>query len=202
MKKTTLPFWPHIYQNFIEDDSFFQIKKDVNNYINQNFSQFKHAWDCPTLSTIGISYEKSIKSLTLNQEIKNHTELYFKSWGFKEKPTFLELQEVWVNFSPPLSYQETHHHQDVLFSGVLYIDVNKGSGDFNILNPLNSECALTPTCKILRNEYVIPPQNKSIILFPGWLNHRVSQNKTNTNRISVSFNIHAKFPTEGGMTAY
>ena len=59
MDNIICPFQIPIYQSFIEEDSFIQIKKDVNVFIDNNFNLFNNKWDCPTLTTQGVSIERN-----------------------------------------------------------------------------------------------------------------------------------------------
>ena len=43
--------------------------------------------------------------------------------------------------------------------------------------------------KLLNSHNMIIPKNGLIVIFPSWLNHSVLPNKSNKNRISISFNI-------------
>jgi len=43
--------------------------------------------------------------------------------------------------------------------------------------------------KLLNSHNIIIPKNGLIVIFPSWLNHSVLPNKSNKNRISISFNI-------------
>ena len=40
--------------------------------------------------------------------------------------------------------------------------------------------------------FEIQPQNGLIFLFPSWLSHRALPNKSNQDRISISFNINTQ----------
>jgi uncharacterized protein (TIGR02466 family) len=190
------PFQIPIYQSSIDEDSFIQIKEDVNNFIENKKELFTSTWDCPTLTTFSIHKTNIslIKSLnpTLISQIQSHTNQYFNQWGFENVPE-VRIDDLWINISPPNSYQEVHHHGSYLFSGVIYINVDKDSGDFWFINPLASEAILLRNPTIFGRSYNITPNNSSITIFPSWMQHRVSQNKSNINRISISFNIKSNF---------
>ena len=187
------PFQIPIYQSFIDNNSFIQIKKDVLAYINSNKEEFKLDWDCPTLSNI--TSNTNFQSKTLYKTIQTHTENYFKSWGIRNK-TLLNISDLWINISPKNSYQEVHNHLSTenknLFSGVLHIDVFPNSGNLILLNPLISHLHhMLPSSKIdLKTS--IPLKNKNIFMFPAWLDHYVGTNKNEQNRISISWNVEAK----------
>jgi uncharacterized protein (TIGR02466 family) len=182
------PFSLPIYQDFINKEFFDIIKEDTYQFISKNKELFKDIWYCPTKTTQGQPKEKNIQSKILENQIKHHIENYLKIWNFK-KLNGLKITEIWVNIAEEGSYQEEHNHGSNLFSGVVYIDTNESSGDFQFLNPLSTEHILMHDSKLLPPFFPIKPQNNMIVLFPGWLNHRVLSNKSNKNRISISFNI-------------
>ena len=186
------PFQIPIYQSSIDEDSFIQIKKDVLSFIDTSFEKFETVWDCPTLSTINIPQKENIQSSELNTIIKIHTENYFKAWGLCDTIS-LNIDSLWVNISPKNSYQESHKHLTYkvknVFSGVLYISSFPNSGNLSLVNPIEDQLMLmVPFSKVL-SRISIPPEDKNIILFPSWLEHYVGENKTEENRISVSWNI-------------
>lgn len=192
MSNIYLPFQTPIYQSYIEKNSFSQIKKDVKSFIHNNNNLFSSIWDCPTLTTQNIVLEKNIKSKLLEEEIKNHVKEYYNFWKFN-KPCSLNIEQLWVNISNQGSYQEIHDHGNYLFSGSIYIKVNDKSGNLVLYNSLSAENILMHCSSIFDKTCSINPKNSMIVLFPGWMKHRVSQNKSDLNRISVSFNIKANF---------
>ena len=190
MSNIIYPFQTPIYQSYIDDNSFTQIKEDVVLYIKNHKEEFKKLWDCPTLSSINSSFQ--LKSVSLDNELKKIIKTYFDEWGF-EGSFNLTFSNIWVNISPEGSFQETHKHLTYLekniFSGVLYIDVTKDSGDLSLINPIEDKLHfLLPSSKIPAR-ISITPKNKKVILFPSWMEHCVGQNKSQQNRISVSWNV-------------
>ena len=184
------PFQIPIYQSFIEEDSFTQIKEDVNTFIANHPQDFNLSWDCPTLSNINSSSQ--FKSISLENELKKATKIYFEAWGYEGRYN-LEFSQVWINISPKGSFQEVHKHGDYfdksLFSGVLYIDTNKDSGNITLINTIEDQLLFSlPTSKTLAR-LSIPPENRKILCFPSWMDHFVGVNKSNQNRISLSWNI-------------
>ena len=191
MKNNIYPFSLPIYFKIIKEENYLKIKEDVNNFISTEKELFEipKGWQCDTLSTINVPAQKNINSITLNNTIQKSVEEYYNSWNY-ENSLNLFLERVWVNVASPKAYQETHSHYKALFSGVLYIDVDKDSGDICFLNPLGTESILMENPKTLRHDYRITPQNGLLLIFPGWLDHSVFPNNTSKNRISISFNIN------------
>lgn len=90
------------------------------------------------------------------------------------------LHQSWVNYSDKYSFQGVHHHFLGGVSGVYYIQTNQEDGVFLLhhLIPLISDTPISYT-----------PEVGKIILFPGWAPHSVEVNRTDSTRISISFNL-------------
>ena len=142
-----------------------------------------------------------IDKIDINDTQYNQSTLeYIREWDFIFKdfnPNFF-IPELWINISPPGAYQEIHHHilspttgfsPYPLFSGVFYIDVKENSGDLVLKSPTSQNLNNIPLTPKHKNKFNITPKNQNLILFPSFLEHLVSQNKSNQDRISISFNI-------------
>ena len=184
------PFQIPIYQSFIEGDSFTQIKNAVSLYIKDNKNEFQRAWNCPTLSNINSL--TLFKSTYLENELKKSTEVYFKEWGFEGNYN-LKFSNIWINISPKGSFQELHKHGSYfsknIFSGVLYIDTDKDSGDLTLVNPIEDQLLFGLPSSTIPSRLIITPENKKIIYFPSWMGHYVGENKNKKDRISISWNV-------------
>ena len=116
-------------------------------------------------------------------------------------PSFRENIDVrcdgWVNINPPEALNVTHNHPNCDIAGVLWIKIPKNSGDLIFVSPYDflSYVEMFSYKEEFKNDlnyyhnYKFTPQEGSILLFPSHLQHRVSPNKSNEDRISVSFNI-------------
>jgi uncharacterized protein (TIGR02466 family) len=186
------PFPCPIYQNIIDEKSFFQIQQDTDDFIKNNINLFQQVWQCPTLTTIKTPKSQNINSTTLTKEIKFFVEEYAKFWDWVTSP-IVEIGDCWVNIAPKGAYQESHIHGDCLFSGVVYLNVDEKSGSFQFINPLTPESILLGNPDNFGYFYNIIPQPGMIVLFPGWMAHRALYNDSNIDRISISFNITSKF---------
>jgi len=110
----------------------------------------------------------------------------------------LEYQNSWININGPGSYNARHMHAGSIYSGVYYVKVPEGDCGKLIFHRnddaeyyLNS---LPPRDDDFANVYKYinhpaPPSEGTLLLFPSWLHHSVSQNNTDEDRISVSFNF-------------
>ena len=82
-------------------------------------------------------------------------------------------------------------------AGVLWLKCPKNCGEiifdpptgFQSYNEINSYIDDFKNQNNLYHSYYFNPTEGRIIVFPAHLNHRVQENKSNEDRISVSFNI-------------
>ena len=103
----------------------------------------------------------------------------------------------WVNINPPNSLNVKHNHPQTDLAGVLWIKCPNNSGnilfenpfvfhDFNTLNFYNDKF------KYMNKQYHsfdFQPVEGRLLIFPAHLLHEVKENKSNEDRISVSFNL-------------
>lgn len=98
--------------------------------------------------------------------------------------TDFAIQSMWANVNKKHSFNYHHTHEGYL-SGVFYLKVPPNSGRLVFTNP-NIRSEMHP---IRSSNYPIQPQPLACIIFPSWLEHYVEPNKSDDERISISFNI-------------
>ena len=104
---------------------------------------------------------------------------------------------AWVNINKPGAYNLKHDHPGSDLAGVLWIKSPKDCGNIVFENPtsfqsFNEFNSYTNDFKDVNAQYFsywFPPTEGRILIFPAHLMHRVNENKSNEDRISVSFNI-------------
>jgi uncharacterized protein (TIGR02466 family) len=84
-----------------------------------------------------------------------------------------------------------HNHNNCMFSGVLYLKIDKNSGGINFNNPENIRFQLKPTKYDILNarDFTIEPKIGNIIFFPSEMHHKILPNNSNEERISLAFNF-------------
>ena len=107
----------------------------------------------------------------------------------------VKIGNMWANINPPGGYNKPHVHPNSLFSGVYYVKTPPNSGQLVCSDPRPGIQTCMPNRKkgeppkhLWRDLHLQPKENRAIV-FPAWLWHSVQPNKSNENRISVSFNF-------------
>ena len=83
------------------------------------------------------------------------------------------LKHIWFNINGKGAYHNWHSHGGADIVGVLYLQVPKDSGNIEF-----------------RDGTSIEPYPGLLLIFPAGVEHRVTPNQTNQQRISMAFNIN------------
>ena len=107
----------------------------------------------------------------------------------------VKLDYVWLNINKPGAYNLEHDHPNFFISGVYYVDVPEKSGNIIFKHPCPSIDYSWPNITNVEkytefnaSQWTLTPQKDKLFLFPSWLKHRVDENRSNKDRISISFN--------------
>ncbi len=104
--------------------------------------------------------------------------------------------QAWVNISPPGASNQVHFHANCYFSGVYYLSVKAPEcGSIFFRDPRVASRMMTyPAEKLTAftaTEIRFPPEAGRLYVFPGWLEHGVDMNRSDEDRIGISFNVVA-----------
>ena len=113
-----------------------------------------------------------------------------------EKSTNLTVH-AWININKPGDFNVKHNHPGVDLAGVLWIKCPKDCGNivFDPPTAFQSHNEIKSYTDDFKNEnniyhsYYFNPTEGRILIFPSHLDHQVKENKSNEDRISLSFNI-------------
>lgn len=110
-----------------------------------------------------------------------------------------KLVNAWINVNKPngISLQNNipHVHPGRYWTFVYYVKAEPNCGDLELASPLKNMLGyaipnqvysqLTPFNTLQWN---VSPVAGKLVMFPGWIEHRAHQNKSNADRISIAFN--------------
>lgn len=109
----------------------------------------------------------------------------------------IKITGHWININKPNSYNLKHNHPQSDLAGVYYVEAPENSGNIFFETPQMfagySEIeSYTPPVKEMSGQHTIrfvTPQKGLLLVFPAHLQHGVLLNKSNEDRISISFNM-------------
>lgn len=190
-------FTTPVYVNQIVDTQVDNEFRDVIDTLKQNDEfQLNQTTECQLLSDP--SFTKNLfdtgKLNTfktyLEENIRNYVKMVVPDY-VKNRNYDFNIDSSWLTLNKKGHYSHMHHHGDSDVSGVFYVKTNSNDGRLVLENPnrLSTTSYLLNTwqeCAFVR------PETNKLILFPGWLIHRVEKNTTDEERISFSFNCMFK----------
>tara|TARA_B100000131_G_scaffold215360_1_gene207036 strand:+ start:439 stop:1071 length:633 start_codon:yes stop_codon:yes gene_type:complete len=183
-----------LYVNHITDDEFSIVAQAV---INTN---------CPSLNTYEGNGYMSDDTVWLDNhtDVKSIIEKYLDDYVHKQlaisKRHQLSHCTSWVNLHKPGDVGQSHVHSNSMFSGVLYVKVDRDSGPIRFQYPSMIPTYMTHQIEVdlddnniyNMREAVINPNNKMILLFPSHLSHDIAPNRSTIDRYSMAFNYFLK----------
>lgn len=104
----------------------------------------------------------------------------------------LKLTDSWVNIHGPGHSQEPHVHPNNVISGVYYVAKPENSGNFILHSPFKLQMLQPPMTEVTPytvRTIPIPANAGQLVLFQSFTEHSVQANKSNADRISISFNF-------------
>ena len=97
------------------------------------------------------------------------------------------IKESWINICNKGGFQFEHQHLPFLLSGVYYYSATGDEGDIQFSSP--NPWLDRNTYPFGHDKVFYKPITGRLILFPSYLKHLVKINNTDSQRISLSFNI-------------
>ena len=128
--------------------------------------------------------------LNLKQLILN--EFYnFKNNVLKYEKNDFKITTSWISKSLKGNRGEYHNHNNCMYSGIFYIQVNENSGGISFEDFSNRRFLLENTENNIYNckEIIINPTKNTLIFFPSEVYHKVLLNNSNIDRYAIAFNL-------------
>ena len=187
--RNIFPISIHEFQMNQFDDIKFKLIDYVYNLQKQNPTGVdisnRGGWQSPTLN---LSKD--------NDLLRNFLIECLSDIPFIEKQTSLQF-DAWVNINKKGNHNIRHIHPTSNLSGVLWIKCPEKCGEIVFASPYEfvgfKELESYSDKFIKENNayisYRINPKEGYMILFPSHLAHRVNENKSDEDRISIAFNI-------------
>lgn len=189
------------YQGTIEETFLVQheIKSVLPTIVNIDKFENPQGWNDGVKTNIKSRFNtiQDFEMTNLAAYIETHIRKYISQVGAWE-PMPNKLGHSWINVVDKDCGQDWHQHQDATISGVYYYQTTGNDGDISFRTPNQFvELELFPLGNTVNKFYNVQPKVGKIVLFPGWVSHRVEANTQDTTRISISFNyLRDNFPAK------
>lgn len=127
--------------------------------------------------------------LAFKSELDKEVDFVRKEIDFPE----LEFQNFWININGYGSSHQVHNHPDAMLSGVFYIDIpDENTSNIKFYRDDDAEYYIPENMETYNNitssEATYKPITGMLLIFPSWIKHGVTVNKSNKERIALSFN--------------
>jgi uncharacterized protein (TIGR02466 family) len=113
-------------------------------------------------------------------------------WDLKKQE--VKITGMWTIINKKNSSNAIHIHSNNYISAAYYVKAPKNCGDIVFYDPRFAATYRYPkiskTNKLNSNIVSFQPQEGMLVLFPSYLQHSVNVNKTDEERIVISFNIN------------
>ncbi len=111
----------------------------------------------------------------------------------KVAETKVEVSACWANVNAPGAEHRMHTHPNNYLSGVYYVRTQPGADTINFHDPRVQTGIIRPPVTELTayntDQVVVQVVNGMLLLFPAWLPHSVDPNRSERERVSLSFNL-------------
>ncbi len=141
-----------------------------------------------TLHRFSSSFENLEKKLT------RHVMTFTRELDMDLRGRSVAMTDCWVNIMPPKAAHSMHLHPLSFISGTYYVVTPPSCPGLKFEDPRLSRLMAAPPKRTdasdaNRTYITYPAEAGNVILFESWLRHEVSQNNSQAERISISFNF-------------
>lgn len=180
-------------------------KYQVDNYKKINEELLKHIYDLHDDDNVGVKKSNingwHSKPFDLKDNIPNkfysHLNNYikdvFNKYGWEYIDTKVVCTSMWAIINKKGNFNIEHTHPNNYLSAAYYVKAPKNCGNFKATNPniLNRHirAKAEQANELNSNSASIKINEGDLIIFPAYLPHSVDENRSDEDRVIVSFNI-------------
>ena len=122
-----------------------------------------------------------------------HVARFARSMDFDLGRRRLAADSLWINILKPGGHHTAHIHPHSVISGTYYVEVPKGAGAIRFEDPRHGLMMAAPprktSARFGNRAFVdVAPKAGTLLLWESWLRHEVPENRSRSDRISLSFN--------------
>ena len=114
--------------------------------------------------------------------------------GWDLKKNEIKITEMWSIINPKNTSNSRHIHGNNFISAAYYVKAPLNSGAIVFYDPRSANVIQSPIInnknKLNSTTFSVTPKEGLLVLFPSYLHHSVDINKSDQERIVISFNIN------------
>jgi uncharacterized protein (TIGR02466 family) len=194
-----LKFFPEpVFKYKLED--FKNLNKELSEYIYKLQAEDKDGLEKSNKGGWhSRNFELTVKSSVQNRFaiiIQKYILKVFNNNGWKTENKNIRIKEMWAIINKNGDFNILHTHPNCYLSAAYYVKAPEKCGRFQIENPNIAKRNFYPEIK-RKNELNlkvagIEIEEGDLLIFPGYLPHKVSTNESNQDRVVISFNVDIK----------
>ncbi|MEM6305482.1 MAG: TIGR02466 family protein [Pseudomonadota bacterium] len=122
-----------------------------------------------------------------------HVAAFAEDLAFDLEDRKLVLEDIWINILPEGGMHSGHLHPHSVISGTVYVAMPEGASALRLEDPRHAMMMASPprskdAREELRGFVYVQPAVGDVLLWESWLRHEVVMNRSEEDRVSVSFN--------------
>lgn len=143
-------------------------------------------WDC----TVQSSFLKKLDWLE-NSKYLYTSDVKKLALQYDADTVDYRVNDIWINVYKKNHFQEYHNHCPSDFSAIHFVQFDEEHAGPIFKDPNEALSTYNSYMRFKNSiEYQVPVEEGDIIFFPSFLEHKVPKNKTDSKRITISFNLN------------
>lgn len=177
-----------IYYDFID---IYDTKEKINNIRGASVMRSNRGgYQSPNI--LNLDEFKDLISVIEKKATQIFTDMY------PDRSGKYKVMNIWINIGGKNSYNISHTHPNSDLSGCLYVKTPKKCGNIVFEDPrhsfrMNELDNYRNKTRLTFDTVEFIPEEGKILFFPNWLQHRVENNESDEERMSVAFNLELEF---------
>ena len=166
----------YIYQIY-EKDNIGVKKSNINGWHSKSFD---------------LTVKNNVPNRFLNH-INDHIKDVFRNYGWVFDTSKVKCTSIWAIINKKGNFNIEHTHSNNYLSAAYYVKAPQNCGNFKASNPNIISRNIYPksiqSTELNSNTASIEIKDGDLIVFPAYLPHSVEENKSDEDRVIVSFNL-------------
>ena len=181
-------------------ENFKDLNKELSEYIYKLYDEDRNGLE---RSNKGGWHSKNFE-LTIESSVQKKFSIIiqkyildvFQNCGWKTENQNIRIKEMWAIINKKDNFNVLHTHPNCYLSAAYYVKAPENCGRFQVENPNIAKRHFYPEIKV-RNELNtegagIDISEGDLLIFPGYLPHKVGKNESSKDRIVISFNVDVR----------